>query len=88
MSKRRPIYLFFSETPKKPAGNTKRANKIALDYDLEPAVEVKQRNTHSLENTCLACDRINIGNRAAAHVCNSYAQDMGWLTQENRLTHT
>ena len=51
-------------------------------------MKVKQQNTHSLEHTCSAADRMNIGNRGASHLCNSYAKDMGWLTSENQLTHT
>ena len=66
----------------------RKAREIDVDYNPEPPVKVKQRNTHSLENTSRACDRVNIGNRAASHVCNAYAMDMGWLTPENRLTHT
>ena len=58
------------------------------DYNPEPVVKVKQQNTHSLEHTCSAADRVNIGNRGASHLCNSYAKDMGWLTSENRLMHT
>ena len=54
----------------------------------EAVIKVRQRNTHRLENTALACDRVGISSRSAAVLCNSYAMDMGWLTRENRLTDT
>ena len=78
---------FFSETTEELPGKRK-TKKTDCDYNPEPVVKVKQRKNHSLTHTCNAADRIDIGNRSASHLCNNYAKDMGWLTSENRLTHT
>ena len=78
---------FFSEDQEEPQARGKR-KESDLDYNPEPVVKVRQKNTHSLENTAHACDHMGTSSRAATIICNSYAMDMGWLTHENRLTET
>ena len=48
----------------------------------------KTRNTHALPKTGAACDRWGISSKAAADLVNSFAIDMGMLTDSNKSTMT
>ena len=48
----------------------------------------KTRNYHPLPKTAMVCDRRGVSSEAAADICNAYAEDMGFLTSENKLTMT
>ena len=48
----------------------------------------KTRNTHALPKTGAACDRWGISSNAAADLVNSFAIDMGMLTDSNKSTMT
>ena len=57
----------------------------------EPNVAPKipsQRNMHHLEHTARALDRAGVSSRAGADILNSYAMDLGLLTEETKLTMT
>ena len=58
------------------------------DFQLPPKIQEQKtphtRNMHKLPNTAAAADRWNISSVAAADICNSYALDMGFLTEENK----
>ena len=62
------------------------------DHDFEPngseTAPQKVRNKTSLAGTALACDGTGVSSRKAAIICNQYARDIGYLTWENRQTHT
>ena len=48
----------------------------------------KKYNKTSLVSTALACDGTGVSSRKATIICNQYAKDIGYLTWENRETHT
>ena len=48
----------------------------------------KTRNTHALPRTGAACDRWDVSSKAAADLVNSFAIDMGLLTDSNKSTMT
>ena len=48
----------------------------------------KTRNYHPLPKTAMVCDQQGVSSEAAADICNAYAEDMGFLTSENKLTMT
>ena len=48
----------------------------------------KTRNYHPLPKTGQACDLRGISSEAAADIVNAFAEDMGLLTHENRMTMT
>ena len=71
---------FFDETETELVSKPKVREPDFLDPD--EVVKVRQRNSHKIADTPLACDRTKVSSR------NSYAKDTGWLTHENRLTCT
>ena len=48
----------------------------------------KKYNTTSLAGTAQGCDGAGMSSRIAVRICNLYAKDVGYLTWENRHTHT
>ena len=48
----------------------------------------KKYNTTSLAGTAQGCDGAGMSSRIAVRICNLYAKDIGYLTWENRHTHT
>ena len=79
---------FFSEEEDAPRGKRKRKDSDK-DYDTE-TIEMPQKkyNKTSLVSTALACDGTGVSSRKATIICNQYAKDIGYLTWENRETHT
>lgn len=61
------------------------------DMDWMPDASISEkgpqtRNRHALPRTGAACDRWGISSRAAADIVNSYAMDIGFLTDSNKST--
>ena len=61
--------------------------KKEAEAEYEPERK-KSRNTSSFESLALACDGAGISSRKAALIANSYGKDIGYLTNENKETHT
>ena len=81
---------FFSEP--EPEGAEEEDKKKDPDWDEGcPSTSTdmpKTRNYHPLPKTCQALDRRGVSSEAGADIVNSFAEDMGLLTQENKMTMT
>ena len=79
---------FFAESGSEAADNEKKQSDDP-DWDPNiPSTGPKTRNYFPLPRTGQACDRRGISSEAAADIINAYSMDMGFLTDENKLTMT
>ena len=72
--------------------NVKATKHTVIDPDFEVSHSKRtrshSRNMHELPKTAAACDRRNVSSEAAADIINSWALDMGILTEENKHSVT
>lgn len=72
--------------------NDKATKHSVLDPDFEVSQNKRtrshSRNMHELRKSAAACDRRNVSSEAAADIINSWALDMGILTEENKHSIT
>lgn len=77
---------FFSDSMEAPENQVEDPNWIPQTPSSTRTL--KTRNYHPLPKTAQVCDRRGVSSEAAADICNAYAEDMGFLTPENKLTMT